>query len=88
MLLAATQELKRTGHFTEMDIQTDEDEHSIEMHLPYVRKVFEGSVVFDAATYFCAYITHLGKTSPSCLFWWGQSTMTKSSRTGGFWPPT
>lgn len=25
-----------------MDLQTDEDEHSIEMHLPYVRKVFEG----------------------------------------------
>lgn len=25
-----------------MDIQTDEDEHSIEMHLPYVRKAFEG----------------------------------------------
>jgi predicted class III extradiol MEMO1 family dioxygenase len=27
-----------------MSIQTDEDEHSIEMHLPYVRKVFEGYV--------------------------------------------
>jgi len=25
-----------------MSVQTDEDEHSIEMHLPYVRKVFEG----------------------------------------------
>ncbi|KAG8974882.1 hypothetical protein FRB90_009701 [Tulasnella sp. 427] len=25
-----------------MDISTDEDEHSIEMHLPYVRKAFEG----------------------------------------------
>ncbi|KAH9849803.1 MEMO1 family [Lenzites betulinus] len=37
-----TQELKGTGQFTEMDLQTDEDEHSIEMHLPYVRKVFEG----------------------------------------------
>jgi MEMO1 family protein len=24
-----------------MDIDTDENEHSIEMHLPYVRKVFE-----------------------------------------------
>ncbi|KAI0778140.1 MEMO1 family [Trametes elegans] len=34
--------LKATGQFTEMDLQTDEDEHSIEMHLPYVRKVFEG----------------------------------------------
>ena len=32
-----------------MDIQTDEDEHSIEMHLPYVRKIFEGYKV----TYMC-----------------------------------
>jgi len=31
-----------------MDIGTDEDEHSIEMHLPYVRKIFEGY-----ATPFC-----------------------------------
>ncbi|KAI0335318.1 UPF0103-domain-containing protein [Cubamyces sp. BRFM 1775] len=37
-----TRELKNTGQFSEMDLQTDEDEHSIEMHLPYVRKVFEG----------------------------------------------
>ncbi|PSS37698.1 hypothetical protein PHLCEN_2v391 [Hermanssonia centrifuga] len=34
-------QLKGTGNFSEMDLQTDEDEHSIEMHLPYVRKVFE-----------------------------------------------
>jgi predicted class III extradiol MEMO1 family dioxygenase len=27
-----------------MEIDTDEDEHSIEMHLPYVRKIFEGYV--------------------------------------------
>ena len=27
-----------------MSIQTDQDEHSIEMHLPYVRKVFEGYI--------------------------------------------
>ncbi len=27
-----------------MDLGTDEDEHSIEMHLPYVRKIFEGYV--------------------------------------------
>ena len=25
-----------------MSESTDEDEHSIEMHLPYVRKIFEG----------------------------------------------
>ncbi|KAE8226275.1 hypothetical protein CF319_g1109 [Tilletia indica] len=34
-------ELAATGQFSEMDLQTDEDEHSIEMHLPYIRKVFE-----------------------------------------------
>ncbi|KAI0068350.1 UPF0103-domain-containing protein [Artomyces pyxidatus] len=35
-------ELKATGKFADMDRETDEDEHSIEMHIPYVRKVFEG----------------------------------------------
>ncbi|KZT74664.1 UPF0103-domain-containing protein [Daedalea quercina L-15889] len=40
--LDTVKELRATGEFQDMDIQTDEDEHSIEMHLPYVRKVFEG----------------------------------------------
>jgi predicted class III extradiol MEMO1 family dioxygenase len=35
-------ELNASGKFTLMDIQTDEDEHSMEMHLPYIRKIFEG----------------------------------------------
>ena len=39
---SAVQELRQTGVFSDMDIGTDEDEHSIEMHLPYVRKIFEG----------------------------------------------
>jgi predicted class III extradiol MEMO1 family dioxygenase len=39
---AAVKELRATGKFSDMSIQTDEDEHSIEMHLPFVRKVFEG----------------------------------------------
>ena len=47
-LFAAIDELKKTGQFSEMDQGTDEDEHSIEMHLPYVRKIFEGYV-----TLFC-----------------------------------
>ena len=41
---AAIDDLKKTGQFSEMDLDTDEDEHSIEMHLPYVRKIFEGYV--------------------------------------------
>jgi predicted class III extradiol MEMO1 family dioxygenase len=43
MRSTACDRLRATGSFSDMDIQTDEDEHSIEMHLPYVRKVFEGS---------------------------------------------
>ncbi|MCO5565805.1 hypothetical protein L7F22_019480 [Adiantum nelumboides] len=36
------QELRETGKFDGfMSRQVDEDEHSIEMHLPYIRKVFE-----------------------------------------------
>ena len=34
-------ELQTTGCFEWMDLETDEDEHSIEMHLPYIAKVFE-----------------------------------------------
>ncbi|XP_017031168.1 protein MEMO1 [Drosophila kikkawai] len=34
-------ELEKTGQFTWMDMKTDEDEHSIEMHLPYIAKVME-----------------------------------------------
>ncbi|KAI0793463.1 MEMO1 family [Abortiporus biennis] len=34
-------ELRETGNFTDMSIETDEDEHSIEMHIPYVRKIFQ-----------------------------------------------
>ncbi|GAA5988755.1 hypothetical protein JCM10908_006157 [Rhodotorula pacifica] len=40
--LDAIRELRDTGKFEDMDQATDEDEHSIEMHLPYIRKVFEG----------------------------------------------
>ena len=36
------QQLHETGLFEEMTLQTDEAEHSIEMHLPYVAKVMEG----------------------------------------------
>lgn len=48
MVILAIDELRATGFFTEMDLDTDEDEHSIEMHLPYVRKIFEGyrSILF------------------------------------------
>nr|CAG4638603.1 EOG090X09ZA [Cyclestheria hislopi] len=34
-------ELQATGCFEWMNLETDENEHSIEMHLPYIAKVFE-----------------------------------------------
>ncbi|CDZ98833.1 Predicted dioxygenase [Phaffia rhodozyma] len=39
--LDVIQQLKQTGEFEEMTRDQDEDEHSIEMHLPFVRKVFQ-----------------------------------------------
>lgn len=37
-------DLKSTGKFGTMSIDTDKDEHSIEMHLPYVYQIFKESV--------------------------------------------
>ncbi|XP_012272231.1 protein MEMO1 [Orussus abietinus] len=34
-------DLEETGHFELMDMNTDEEEHSIEMHLPFIAKVME-----------------------------------------------
>lgn len=34
-------DLWKTGLFERMSLQTDEDEHSIEMHLPYTAKAME-----------------------------------------------
>ncbi|KAH0838338.1 memo-like protein-domain-containing protein [Lanmaoa asiatica] len=36
-------DLKSTGKFGTMSIDTDKDEHSIEMHLPYVHQIFKDS---------------------------------------------
>ena len=40
--LSVIEELKATGKFELMNIRVDEAEHSMEMHLPYLAKVFEG----------------------------------------------
>lgn len=40
--LPVNEELKATGKFELMDLQVDEAEHSMEMHLPYLAKVFHG----------------------------------------------
>ncbi|KAL0330565.1 UNVERIFIED_CONTAM: protein MEMO1 [Sesamum radiatum] len=39
------EELKATGKFEFMDLHVDEAEHSMEMHLPYLVKVFQGHPV-------------------------------------------
>jgi len=37
------QELMATGEFEKMSRDVDEDEHSLEMHMPFIKKVMEGS---------------------------------------------
>lgn len=39
--LSVYADLWKTGMFERMTLQTDEDEHSIEMHLPYTAKAME-----------------------------------------------
>lgn len=43
-LRAVIHELHQTGHFCRMEKQVDEDEHSIEMQLPYLASIFKGYV--------------------------------------------
>ena len=44
-----------TGVFDTMDIGVDEDEHSIEMHLPYIAKVMERCLNDFALLLVCHY---------------------------------
>lgn len=43
-ILMATvyEELRASGKFENMNLSVDEAEHSMEMHLPYIAKVFRG----------------------------------------------
>jgi len=41
MVFVVYKELQSTGRFDMMDLKTDEEEHSIEMHLPYTAKMME-----------------------------------------------
>jgi hypothetical protein len=41
-MFTVNEELKSTDLFEVMNISTDEDEHSIEMQLPYIAKAMEG----------------------------------------------
>ncbi|KAJ7225471.1 MEMO1 family [Mycena pura] len=40
--LDTIRELRATGNFEDLSRSADEDEHSLEMHLPYIRKMFQG----------------------------------------------
>lgn len=42
--LLAIASLRKTGIFEEVEGDVDEEEHSLEMHLPYIRHVFAGQV--------------------------------------------
>lgn len=41
IIVTVNSDLEMTGQFDWMDLDTDENEHSIEMHLPYIAKVME-----------------------------------------------
>ncbi|VFQ79869.1 unnamed protein product [Cuscuta campestris] len=43
--MEVTEELKASGKFELMDLRIDEAEHSMEMHLPYLAKIFHGYAV-------------------------------------------
>lgn len=49
-------ELEETRHFEWMDLNTDEEEHSIEMQLPFIAKVMEGYVYNYIYSIFYIYI--------------------------------
>lgn len=44
-------QLRKTKVFAEMDKETDEDEHSIEMHLPYIRHIFKEYAIISLKSY-------------------------------------
>jgi AmmeMemoRadiSam system protein B len=45
-LKVVIKELKSKGNFTTMSISADEDEHSLEMHLPYIYTILSKSPQF------------------------------------------
>ena len=62
--LATISELQQTGKFSKMSRDVDEDEHSLEMHLPYIYKVLSKS--FSKLVDFPKLVPILvGNTTPS-----------------------
>ncbi|VEL44197.1 unnamed protein product [Protopolystoma xenopodis] len=48
---ATLHELRHTGEFCELSLKRDEDEHSLEMQLPYLAKVMEQYVLFPISIF-------------------------------------
>lgn len=46
----AIAQLKKEGTWKETDKETEEEEHSLEMHLPYIKKMFEGYILISGKT--------------------------------------
>lgn len=44
LIVLVYSELEATGQFERMSTSVDEDEHSLEMHLPYIARVMDGYV--------------------------------------------
>ncbi len=61
-------ELQGTGCFEWMNLETDEDEHSIEMHLPYIAKVFEKYVNLLQSEFFTCKLLQCCSFSNILLF--------------------
>ncbi|XP_059611074.1 protein MEMO1 [Phlebotomus argentipes] len=64
---AVNEELRESQQFQWMDLKTDEDEHSIEMHLPYVAKVME-----DFKNQFTIVPILVGSLTPNCEATYGE----------------
>ena len=55
---AVNEELLATGEFEKLSRSSDETEHSIELHLPYIAKVMERYNINVFALSFCSNVNH------------------------------
>ncbi|EMC94428.1 hypothetical protein BAUCODRAFT_149584 [Baudoinia panamericana UAMH 10762] len=62
---AMTTELYKSGKFEWMSQSVDEDEHSLEMHLPYIHKIFSKTFSGNAAKFPLLVPVMVGNTSAS-----------------------
>ena len=65
-MLSVYKELLATKHFDVMDMKTDEDEHSIEMHLPYTAKIMERLIQEPASTIPICFVSQQERPFHNC----------------------